>query len=146
MCFLHWESTLARQPDNLEYHGKRYTVFWRKHIQSPRRWLCAWENFVGTDRGYGYACSRDTICGGQASSYVTPLIRYRITHNPAHETPKQRSPLGSPLSALKLRQEGSIFHVLFAVDVPGDNVRIVTTYYPDTEEWEEDFKTRRRSL
>ena len=41
---------------------------------------------------------------------------------------------------------GAIFHALFAVDVAGDNVRIVTTYYPDAEEWEEDFKTRRRSL
>ena len=36
--------------------------------------------------------------------------------------------------------QGSIFHILFAVDVPGDNVRIVTAYYPDTEEWEEDLK------
>jgi hypothetical protein len=42
--------------------------------------------------------------------------------------------------------QGAIFHILFAVDVAGDHVRIVTTYYPDAEEWEEDFKTRRRSL
>mgnify|MGYP003563193782 FL=1 len=42
--------------------------------------------------------------------------------------------------------QGSIFHVLFAVDVPGDNVRVITAYYPDTEEWEEDLKTRRKSL
>lgn len=42
--------------------------------------------------------------------------------------------------------EGSVFHVLFAVDVAGDNVRIVTSYYPDTEEWEEDLRTRRGSL
>jgi len=41
---------------------------------------------------------------------------------------------------------GFIFHVLFAVDVPGDNVRVITAYYPDTEEWEEDLKTRRKSL
>jgi hypothetical protein len=44
------------------------------------------------------------------------------------------------------QSQGSIFHVLFAVDVPGDNVRVITTYYPDIEEWEEDFKTRRKSL
>ncbi len=44
------------------------------------------------------------------------------------------------------QHQGAVFHVLFAVDVAGDNVRIVTTYYPDAEEWEEDFKTRRRSL
>lgn len=38
-----------------------------------------------------------------------------------------------------------IFHVLFAVDVQGDNVRVVTAYRPDLEEWEEDMKTRRVS-
>jgi hypothetical protein len=44
------------------------------------------------------------------------------------------------------QHQGSIFHVLFALDVPGDNVRVVTAYYPDTEEWEEDLKTRREPL
>ena len=34
-------------------------------------------------------------------------------------------------------------HVLFAVDVEGDNVRIVTTYRPDPNEWETDMRTRR---
>ncbi len=36
-----------------------------------------------------------------------------------------------------------IFHVLFAVDVQGDNVRIITAYRPDPKEWEEDLRTRR---
>ena len=36
------------------------------------------------------------------------------------------------------------FHVLFAVDVEGDHVRIVTAYRPDPEEWEADMRTRRR--
>lgn len=40
---------------------------------------------------------------------------------------------------------GDVFHVLFAVDVESDNVRIITAYRPSSEEWEEDFKTRRRS-
>ena len=40
---------------------------------------------------------------------------------------------------------GDIFHILFAADVEADNVRIVTAYRPIPEEWEEDFKTRRRS-
>lgn len=35
------------------------------------------------------------------------------------------------------------FHVLFAADVEGENVRVVTAYQPDPEEWEEDLKTRR---
>ncbi|MBI2267537.1 MAG: DUF4258 domain-containing protein [Armatimonadetes bacterium] len=37
-----------------------------------------------------------------------------------------------------------VFHVLFAVDVPGDSVRVVTAYPPDPEEWETDLTTRRR--
>ena len=44
------------------------------------------------------------------------------------------------------QHQGAIFHVLFAVDVAGDNIRIVTAYYPDKEEWEEDLKTRRKSI
>lgn len=36
-----------------------------------------------------------------------------------------------------------VFHILFAVDVEGDNVRIITAYYPNPEEWKEDLKTRR---
>ncbi|MBI4473184.1 MAG: DUF4258 domain-containing protein [Acidobacteria bacterium] len=35
------------------------------------------------------------------------------------------------------------FHVHFATDVEGDNVRIITVYWPDPDEWEPDLKTRR---
>lgn len=35
------------------------------------------------------------------------------------------------------------FHVLFAVDVKRDNVRVITAYYPSPDEWKEGFKTRR---
>ena len=35
------------------------------------------------------------------------------------------------------------FHVQFAADVSGDNVRVVTAYRPDLNEWESDLKTRR---
>jgi len=38
---------------------------------------------------------------------------------------------------------GDIFHILFAVDLGGVNVRIVTAYRPKPEEWEEGFRTRR---
>ncbi len=38
------------------------------------------------------------------------------------------------------------FHVLFAIDVLGDNVRIVTAYYPNPEEWEKDLKKRKQYL
>lgn len=40
---------------------------------------------------------------------------------------------------------GDILHVLFAVDVAEDNVRIITAYRPSAEEWDEDFKKRRQS-
>jgi hypothetical protein len=37
------------------------------------------------------------------------------------------------------------FHVLFAIDAEEDNVRIVTAYRPDPEEWEPPgFSSRRR--
>jgi hypothetical protein len=36
-------------------------------------------------------------------------------------------------------------HVLFAVDAPGDNIRVVTAYVPDPAEWMPDLKTRRPS-
>jgi hypothetical protein len=39
--------------------------------------------------------------------------------------------------------QGDIFHVLFAVDLEKVNVRIVTVYRPNSEEWEEGFRTRR---
>lgn len=41
--------------------------------------------------------------------------------------------------------QGDIFHVLFAVDLKGVNVRIVTAYRPSRAEWEAGFKTRRGS-
>lgn len=39
-----------------------------------------------------------------------------------------------------------IFHVLFACDAEGGNVRIITAYYPDLDQWEPDFKSRRPSV
>jgi hypothetical protein len=42
------------------------------------------------------------------------------------------------------RQGEGAFHALFGADVDGQNVRVVTAYYPSPEEWEEDLKTRRR--
>ncbi|MBI4310537.1 MAG: DUF4258 domain-containing protein [Chloroflexi bacterium] len=40
--------------------------------------------------------------------------------------------------------ENTPFHVPFGVDLEGDNVRVVTAYYPDPEEWSVDLKVRRR--
>lgn len=40
---------------------------------------------------------------------------------------------------------GEIFHVLFAADVPNDQVRIITAYRPDPDEWDKDLRKRRRN-
>lgn len=42
------------------------------------------------------------------------------------------------------QHEALIFHVQIAVDVPGDNVRIITAYVPTKDKWEADLKTRRK--
>ncbi len=42
------------------------------------------------------------------------------------------------------KYQDKIFHVLFAVDVEEDNVRVITAYYPSLNEWEEGFITRRK--
>lgn len=47
-------------------------------------------------------------------------------------------------SYLLLAHHGSeYFHALFAADIEGDNVRVVTAYRPDPNEWEENLKNRR---
>jgi hypothetical protein len=42
--------------------------------------------------------------------------------------------------------QGDIFHILFAVDLEEENVRIITAYRPNPEEWKEGFRTRRDIL
>jgi hypothetical protein len=37
---------------------------------------------------------------------------------------------------------GRAFHVLFATDVPDDNIRVVTAYRPDPSRWSADLKSR----
>ena len=47
-------------------------------------------------------------------------------------------------SYLVLGRSGSeVFHVLFAADLQGRNVRVVTAYRPSEGEWQSDWKTRR---
>jgi hypothetical protein len=41
------------------------------------------------------------------------------------------------------RAGADAFHVLFALDMEGDNVRVVTVYRPEVAEWQHDLKTRR---
>ena len=50
-----------------------------------------------------------------------------------------------PSYLILARHDRDAFHVLFAADVQGDNVRVVAAYRPDPEEWQPDLKARRRS-
>jgi hypothetical protein len=48
-----------------------------------------------------------------------------------------------PSYLILAQTEGQPFHVLFATDVNGRNVRIVTEYRPDPRDWQPDQRTRR---
>ncbi|MGH2361220.1 MAG: DUF4258 domain-containing protein [bacterium] len=50
-----------------------------------------------------------------------------------------------PSYLILARHGADAFHVLFATDVEGDNVRVVTSYRPDPREWQPDLKARRPS-
>ncbi|MHB0978714.1 MAG: DUF4258 domain-containing protein [Thermoleophilia bacterium] len=47
-----------------------------------------------------------------------------------------------PSYLLLARPAGDAIHVLFAADVSGDNVRVVTAYRPGPDEGMDDLKTR----
>jgi hypothetical protein len=51
-----------------------------------------------------------------------------------------------PSFLLRAETAGVVFHVQAATDVQGNNVRIVTMYIPEPEEWDRDFRVRRRLL
>ena len=48
-----------------------------------------------------------------------------------------------PSYLIRAAEEGVVFHFHGAVDVEGDNVRIVTVYVPDPQEWDPELRTRR---
>lgn len=49
-----------------------------------------------------------------------------------------------PSYLVHTRYQNVVFHILFATDVEGDNVRIVTAYHPNPAQWDADLKTRRK--
>ena len=51
-----------------------------------------------------------------------------------------------PSYLILAERKEAAFHVLFAADVEGANVRIVTAYRPNPEQWMPDLRTRRRGL
>ena len=70
------------------------------------------------------------------------IIRVADSYEMVEEYPEDKY---LPSYLLLGRQGEEAFHVLFGADVEGQNVRVVTAYYPSPEEWEADLKTRRRS-
>ncbi len=41
------------------------------------------------------------------------------------------------------RYRNTVFHVLFAADAEGGDVRVITAYIPGSDQWKDDLKTRR---
>jgi len=40
------------------------------------------------------------------------------------------------------RISSTVLHILFAVDTKNDNVRVITAYFPDPDQWDEIMKRR----
>ena len=68
------------------------------------------------------------------------ILRSNESYEILEEYPKDKY---LPSYLVYAEYQGDIFHILFAVDLEGVNVRIVTAYRPNPEEWEEGFRTRR---
>ncbi|MBI5345448.1 MAG: DUF4258 domain-containing protein [Deltaproteobacteria bacterium] len=49
-----------------------------------------------------------------------------------------------PSCLIYAETKARVFHIHIAMDVAGDNVRIITAYEPDPVEWDENFKKRRK--
>jgi hypothetical protein len=71
------------------------------------------------------------------------IIRAADSYEMVEEYPEDKY---LPSYLLLGRQGEEAFHVLFGADIEGQNVRVVTAYYPSAEEWEANLKMRRRSL
>lgn len=50
-----------------------------------------------------------------------------------------------PSYLIYTKYDDQVIHIQIAIDVENDNVRIVTTYKPTLDKWEDDLKTRRKS-
>ena len=48
-----------------------------------------------------------------------------------------------PSFLLRGEFEGGVFHAQIATDVEGRNIRVVTMYTPDSNEWDEESRLRR---
>jgi hypothetical protein len=48
-----------------------------------------------------------------------------------------------PSFLLRAELDQLVFHAQIATDVGGNNIRVVTMYLPDKDEWNEDFRHRK---
>ena len=51
-----------------------------------------------------------------------------------------------PSFLLRGETHGAVFHAQIATDVEGDNIRVVTMYTPDADEWDEESRKRKKRL
>ncbi len=51
-----------------------------------------------------------------------------------------------PSYLMRSQHEQTAFHVLFAADVEGGNVRVVTAYYPNPHVWRDGMRKRREKI
>ena len=49
-----------------------------------------------------------------------------------------------PSFLVRGESSGSVFHAQIAVDLDGDNIRVVTMYTPEPNEWDENLRARRK--
>ncbi len=52
-------------------------------------------------------------------------------------------PENTYLPSFLIRGEGVVFHAQVATDLTGNNVRIVTMYLPEPDEWDDSLRVRR---
>ena len=50
-----------------------------------------------------------------------------------------------PSYLIYARHEREVIHIQIATDIEKNNIRVVTSYKPTLDKWNDDFKTRRKS-
>jgi len=89
-------------------------VLWTYHVN-----MRLWQRGIASDAVLAAASSYEIIEEYPRDKYL-PSYLVRATH------------------------ANMVFHVLFAVDAAGDNVRVVTMYVPDPDRWDRDLRMRRQ--
>lgn len=90
-------------------------IYWSYHVNMRMR-----DRFIAREHIFAAAASFEIIESYPSDKYMPSYLVYA-------------------------RGGERVFHILFATDVEGDNVRVVTAYAPDPAEWAADLKTRRQT-